>query len=333
MGVAIRDILTEYRARVSWEELAGVAAVDAYNALYQFLTIIRQPDGTPLMDSEGRITSHFSGILFRNANFLEKGIRPVYVFDGSPPQLKEETVEARHAARDEAQRAWDEAVKRGDTEEAYKQARSASRITHSVLESSQRLLSLLGIPWLTAPSEGEAQAAHMAWSGDADHVVSQDYDALLFGAPVLARNLALSGKRRVRGRTVAVYPERLRLADILAGLGIDRQELVQIGILVGTDFNEGVRGVGPKKALKIVREGGFFETIAENQPSFDPDPIIQFFMDPPVTDDYRISFTPPDREKTREMLCEEYDFSADRVDAALARMETTAEQETLDRWF
>jgi len=333
MGVAIRDILTEYRARVSWEELAGVAAVDGYNALYQFLTIIRQPDGTPLMDGEGRITSHLSGILFRNANFLEKGIRPVYVFDGKPPQFKEETVEARHAARDEAQKAWDEAVKRGDTEEAYKQARSASRITPFVLESSQRLLSLLGIPWLVAPSEGEAQAAHMAYSGKCEYVVSQDYDALLFGAPVLARNLTISGKRRVRGRTVAVYPERLRLADVRAGLGIDREGLVKIGILVGTDFNEGIRGVGPKKALKIVREGRFFETIAENKPSLDPDPIIQFFMNPPVSDDYRIQFGSPDRERTRQMLCEEFDFSGERVDGALARMETTAEQETLDRWF
>ncbi|MHC1629812.1 MAG: flap endonuclease-1 [Methanoculleaceae archaeon] len=333
MGIAIRDILNDYCVRVSWEDLRGIAAVDAFNAIYQFLAIIRQPDGTPLMNSKGQITSHLSGILFRNLNLLERGIRPVYIFDGEPPNFKAETIEERKAARDEAERAWDEALKRGDTAEAYKQARAASRITPSIIVSSQRLLSNLGIPWLVAPSEGEAQAAYMVRSGWCDYAVSQDYDSLLFGAPVLARNITISGKRRMRGRAVTVVPERLRLADVLAGLDISREELIQLSILVGTDFNAGIRGVGPKKAYRIVRKGEFFNVIGRELPDLDPEPIIRFFMDPPVTDDFQITFAPPDRENTVRMLCDEYDFSPDRVNGALDRMATAAGQETLDRWF
>ncbi|MDD1716494.1 MAG: flap structure-specific endonuclease, partial [Methanolinea sp.] len=189
MGVALRDILADYKTPVAWESLAGTAAVDAHNAIYQFLSIIRQPDGTPLMDHRGRITSHLSGILFRTVNFLEKGIRPVFVFDGKPPEFKRGTLEQRHQVRSEAGMKWQEALDRGDLKEAYKHARSSSRIDAEVIRTSQALLSLLGLPWIQAPSEGEAQATFMVLRGDARYVVSQDYDTLLFGVPTLVRNL------------------------------------------------------------------------------------------------------------------------------------------------
>jgi flap endonuclease-1 len=333
MGVALRDIIAPYKHRAGWDGLAGTAAIDAHNALYQFLTIIRQADGTPLVDAEGRVTSHLSGLLFRTTKFLAMGIRPVYVFDGAPPELKTATIGARRSVREEAARQHAAAVERGDHAEAYKQARLATRIDGNVIGSSQRLLDLLGVPWLTAPSEGEAQAARMAADGAVAYAVSQDYDALLFGAPDLARNITISGRRRLRGRTIVVEPERVRLAEVLDGLGVTREQLIEVGILVGTDFNEGLRGVGPKTALKIVREGRFEETVSERMPGFEPDPIRRFFLEPPVTRDYVLDWRPPDADGLRAMLTDEYAFSIERVNAALERIGVTAGQRTLDQWF
>ena len=246
MGVALRDILADYKKPVTWESLPGIAAVDANNALYQFLSIIRQPDGTPLMDKRGRVTSHLSGILFRVSNFMEKGIKPVFVFDGKPAALKQETVDGRRKIRDEAGEKWKEAIERGDEAEAYKQARSSSRVDTTIIETSKELLRLMGLPTIQAPGEGEAQASYMVAKGEARYVVSQDYDTLLFGAPTLVRNLTVSGKRKIRGRQITVNPERLILADVLDGLKLTREQLIEIGILIGTDFNPGVEGIGAK---------------------------------------------------------------------------------------
>jgi len=333
MGVALRDIIADYKMPVTWENLSGVAAVDANNALYQFLTIIRQPDGTPLMDHQGRVTSHLSGILFRMVNFLEKGIKPVFVFDGNPPQLKQETNAERKKLRDLAGEKYRAAVERGDDEEAYKQARSATRVDETVVATSKELLDLMGIPYVQAPSEGEAQAAFMVQRGDARFAVSQDYDTLLFGAPLLMRNLTVSGKRKLRGRVVSVNPERLVLSEVLAGLSLTREQLVQVGILVGTDFNPGAAGVGAKTALKIVKNGEFTTKLAEKCPGFDPAPVMDFFLRPPVTTEYALAWGHPDVEGIKRMLCDRYDFASDRVDAALERYTVKSGQKTLESFF
>ena len=333
MGVALRDILAPYRDPIGWDGLSGAAAIDAHNALYQFLTIIRQPDGTPLVDTEGRVTSHLSGLFFRTTRLLELGVRPVYVYDGPPPPLKSRTIEARRSVREEAGRQYAAAIERGDHEEAYRQARSATRIDGAVIESSRRLLDLLGVPWVRAPSEGEAEAARLAATGQVAYAVSQDYDSLLFGAPVLARNITISGRRRLHGRTITVEPERIRLTAALEGLGIGREELIQVGVLVGTDFNEGVRGVGPKTALKVVREGRFEETVAERLPGFDPAPVLEFFLHPPSGGTVDLAWQAPDGEGLSAMLCDEYSFSRERVKGALERLGVTAGQRTLDQWF
>jgi flap endonuclease-1 len=333
MGVAIRDILADCKETLTWEGLSGTAAVDAHNALYQFLSIIRQPDGTPLMNGAGRVTSHLSGILFRTVNFLEKGIKPVFVFDGKPPEFKEETIRERRAVRLKADEAWKAALREGDTEVAYRQASASTRIDSQILESSHELLDLLGIPRVQAPSEGEAQAAYMAQKGTVTYAVSQDYDSLLFGSPVLVRNLTISGRRKMRGRTITVNPERIVLSSLLDFLGVTREQLVEIGILVGTDFNPGIRGVGGKTALKIVRNGEFESVMAEKSPDFAPEPIRDFFLDPPVTDDYALEWRPPDVDGVIEMLSGRYDFSEERVRSALAKVSVKTTQKTLDAWF
>jgi len=333
MGVALRDIVAGYKTPVGFESLAGPAAIDANNALSQVLPIIRPPDGTPLMDQSGRVTSHLSGILFRTATFLEKGIRPVFVFDGKPAGLKQATIKARQAIRAEAGQRWKEALAKGDEEEAFRQARSSTRVDDEIIRSSQELLSLMGVPFIQAPGEGEAQAAHMATRGDVRYVISQDYDTLLFGAPVLVRNLTVSGKRKIRGRTVTVVPERIVLADLLQGLSLTREELIKVGILVGTDFNAGVDGVGAKTGLKIVKSGGFDRKLKECLPDFPHEPVLDLFLYPQVTDDYSLTWGLPDTDRIQKMLCDSYDFSHERVDKVLEGFKVKTGQKTLENWF
>jgi flap endonuclease-1 len=333
MGVALRDIVLDYKSPVTWDTLQGVAAIDANNALYQFLTIIRQPDGTPLMDRHGRVTSHLSGILFRMATFMEKGIKPVFVFDGAPAELKQATIEQRRKTRMDAGERWKEAIARGDEKEAYKQARASTRIDAELVKASKDLLRLMRIPFLQAPGEGEAQAAYMAAKGDVRYVISQDYDTLLFGAPILVRNLTVSGKRKIRGRTVTVNPERIILSDLLNGIHLTREQLIEIGILVGTDFNEGAAGIGAKTALKLVQKGEFVTKIREKLPEFDPAPITELFLHPPVTDSYELAWGRPDVEGIVQLLCGTYDFSEDRVRKALEGFTVKAGQRTLEGWF
>lgn len=333
MGVPIRELLEGYRTPAEWDDLRGIAAFDAHNALYQFLSIIRQKDGTPLMDPGGRVTSHLSGLLFRNQNFLEKGIRPVYVFDGAPPSFKQDTIETRRAVREDARERWQEALARGDLAEAGKYAKASSKLDGEVIGSSKRLLTLMGIPFLEAPSEGEAQIAHMTAKGDTTYAVSQDYDTLLFGTPVLVRNLTVSGKRRLHGRMVNIVPEKIHADKFFAGLSITRTDLIRIGILVGTDFNDGVPGIGPKKGIKAVREGKF-DSIAKDQlRGVDTEDIINFFEHPPVTDQYHLSWKEPDAEGITRMLCDEYSFAPERIKKALGVVSEQPGQKTLSSWF
>ncbi|HEY9247084.1 MAG TPA: flap structure-specific endonuclease, partial [Candidatus Methanoperedens sp.] len=187
MGVDLGDLFEKKEIEIS--ELKGkVIAIDAFNALYQFLSIIRQRDGTPLMDSHGEITSHLSGFLYRTTNLVEEGIKPVFVFDGEPPSFKAATIEERKKIRALAMEKWEEAKALG-SEDVLKFAQASSQIKGNMIEDAKRLLGFMGFPVVQAPSEGEAQASFMVQNNDAYAVGSQDYDALLFGAPVVVRNL------------------------------------------------------------------------------------------------------------------------------------------------
>lgn len=333
MGVALRALLDGCIESPGWDGIGGIAAIDAYNALYQFLSGIRQADGAPLMDDEGRITSHLSGLLFRTANLVEKNITPVYVFDGKPPEFKTATLEKRRQVRENAAAEYERAVKEGDSEAARKYAMASSKVDAYVKDSAKELLTALGIAWIQAPSEGEAQSAFMTQKGDVTYAVSQDYDSLLFGCETLVRNVTISGKRRIRGKVISVYPERLTLSDTLAKLELTREELIQAALLIGTDYNSGVSGVGPKTALKIVRAGNFYERIDESENAAPADELVSYFLNPEVTTDYEITNRSADRDKVMEILCEEHGFTRDRVDAGLERLGSKKGQATLDAWF
>ena len=340
----LRDLVAP--VAVSLEELKGkVLAIDGYNALYQFLAIIRQPDGTPLKDSRGRITSHLSGIFYRTANLLEAGVKPVYVFDGKPPELKTKEIERRIEVKEKAVVEYKAALERGDIVAARKAAQATSKLTGEMVGQAKDVLAALGVPWIQAPSEGEAQATFMTEKGDAWATVSQDYDSLLFGAPRLVRNLTISGRRKLPNKPVYIdiEPEIVKLEDVLLELKITRDQLIDIGILLGTDFNpDGFKGIGPKKALKAIEEFGSLKAILEQKkleadPTLDVDAIRDIFLNPKTTDDYRLEWGSINGNAVKEILCGSFDFSPERIEAALQRIEKETKelkkQSSLEKWF
>ncbi|WP_455367913.1 flap endonuclease-1 [[Eubacterium] cellulosolvens] len=342
MGVDLSSIIS--KKTVGLKDLDGYRiAVDGYNALYQFLAIIRGPTGEPLMDRAGRVTSHLSGILYRTVNMVENNIQIAYVFDGEPPALKEAEIKYRSAIKEEAILKYKEARSRGDLEAAKKYAQMTSKLKDEMVDDAKRLLTLLGIPWVQAPSEGEAQAAYMALKGDVWAAASQDYDSLLFNSPRLVRNLTVSGRRKLPGRSVyiEVEPEVIDLTTLTVELDISRDQLVDLGILVGTDFNpEGVKGIGPKTALKLIKENGNLEgvfrtkslPVQENYPE-----IRKIFLSPKVISDYHLEWNAPKTDDVIRFLCGERDFNEIRVKNALDRMteslNKTKGKRTLDSFF
>ncbi|MDD3421295.1 MAG: flap endonuclease-1 [Methanocellales archaeon] len=336
MGADLRDIIE--KKEIELKELFGkTVAIDAYNTLYQFLSIIRQPDGTPLMDSQGNITSHLSGLLYRTTNLIESGIKPVFVFDGKPPEFKAKTIKERAEIRGAAERRWIMAKTLGE-EDAFKYAQASSKLDSQIIGDAKTLLGYMGIPCVQAPSEGEAQAAFMAINGDADAVSSQDYDALLFGSPKLVRNLTITGRRKLPGKNIYidVKPEMLELNSILDTLNITSEQLIDIAILIGTDYNDGIKGIGPKTALRLIQKHRAIEVaLAELNESVENfDTIRESFLYPEITSTYEIDWKKPKEELIIKFLCDQHDFSEERVEKVLERLieASTQKQKTLDHW-
>jgi len=343
LGVQLKDLLSP--SKIGLQELSGKSvAFDGNNILYQFLAIIRGEDGEALYDEKGRITSHLSGLIYRNSNLVEAGVKVVYVFDGKPPDLKGSEIDRRRVVRAEARVEYRKALERGAFEEARKYAQRAVSATDAIVGDAKTLLRLMGIPWVQAPSEGEAQSAYMAWKGDVWASGSQDFDSLLFGAPRLVRNLSITGRRKLPNKKlyIKIEPELIELEGLLSELGVTREQLIDIGILVGTDFNpDGVKGIGPKKALSLIKKhGSLEEALPHLENAKFPYPIEnirQIFLKPPVTNNYRLEWKSPDEEGILEFLCAEHNFSRERVSKAVEKLKFGVKKQeettTLDRWF
>lgn len=346
MGLAIREIVP--KVEISLDDLKGkTIVVDAFNTLYQFLSTIRQMDGTPLKDEQDRVTSHLSGILYRNAALMEAGIKLVYVFDGEAPALKAKTHKKRQAVRDSAQASYDSAKAAEDISLMRRYASQLLRLDDEMLKESKELLTAMGICVIQAPSEGEAQAAHFcATHQDVYAVSSQDYDSLLFGAPTLIQNLTLARRKKTFSGYTEVHPEMISLEHVLEELGVSREQLICLGILVGTDYNpKGVPGIGQKKALSLVQAHTSPEEIfaavsdkmdeLSEEDSFDWKEIFDLFMNHPVTNE-AFSFPKIDAEKIRHLLISEHGFSSERVEKQISRLqeiERKSAQKGLDQWF
>jgi flap endonuclease-1 len=324
MGVPLTPIVV--KQTVGLKDLHGrKLAVDGNGELYQFLALIRQPDGTPLHDPAGRVTSHLSGLFYRTTRLIaDHGLKLVFVFDGAPPALKSAEIARRRATR----RRYDEelaaARAAGDLARAYSKATMTSRLTREMVDEAIRLLQLMGIPTVQAPSEGEAQAAHMAQAGAVWAAASKDYDALLFGAPRLLRFLTITGREFLpsKGTSRPITPELIDQPRLLAALDLNREQLIDLAILVGTDFNKGVKGIGPKKALALLqRYGSIDEMPPEVRDVVAPSlrDVRALFLAPDVTDEFTTSGGPVDVPGVVKYLCEERAFSKDRVTAALQR--------------
>lgn len=323
MGIPLRDIVS--KREISIEELHGKRlAFDGYNVLYQFLSAIRGPDGTPLKNSDGKITSHLLGLLARTTKLMEMGVKPVFVFDGEAPELKLETIEKRKAIKLAAAEKLKKATEDGDTELMKKYAQQTSRLTPDMVSESREMLHAMGVPTVQALGDGEAQAAFMAIKGDVWGVASQDYDSLLFGAPRLIRNLTISQRRRVAGTrsTIMVKPEIVDLTDTLVNLEIDRGKLIDAAILIGTDFNQGVRGIGPKTSMKIVKENSFDEH-KEKVPRYQQ--VRDIFLNSPQVSDYSLKWPGVNPEKLTEILSTNK-FSDKRIDNAIKALQKAHKQ-------
>ena len=323
MGVVLTPIIAN--EPITLDQLRQrVLAVDGNGELYQFLALIRLRDGTPLRDDRGRITSHLSGLFFRTTRLIaEYGLRLVFVFDGAPPPSKAAVLAKRRAVKQQFEREHAEALARGDLPAAYAKATMTSRLTREMVEEARELLRLLGIPTVQAPAEGEAQAAHMAQKGDAWAAASKDYDTLMFGAPRLIRFLTISGKEFLpsQGAFRPIVPELIDLDRQLAAWRITRPQLVDLAILIGTDFNSGVKGIGPKKALRLVQSYGRIEDMpAEIKDALgDISAAREIYLRPSVADQYVVEFREPDTDGVIRFLCADRQFTRDRVAAALDR--------------
>lgn len=340
MGLDLKQLCN--RERTSLESFTGkIIAIDAYNAIYQFLSIIRGPDGLPLTDYNGKITSHISGLFYRNINFLSLGIKPVYVFDGRPPSLKSAEIQRRKQVKKDATIKYEKAISEGNYAEAKKFAQQTSVLRDDMVEESKKFLALFGIPSIQAPSEGEATAAHLTITGQAHASASQDFDSMLFGTKRLVRNFTNSGKRKLpnRNTTIEVEPEIISLDKTLTDLGVTQEQLVDIGILIGTDFNpDGFERIGPKTALKMIKDNGRLEDVSQIQDKLqeiDYTQIREIFLKPKVAEVPEIRFADVDYTGIANYLTKERSFSLDRVDTSLNRLKKSFEKKShnLDQWF
>lgn len=339
MGVQFSNFIEG--KEVELVELSGKKiAVDAFNTLYQFLSIIRdRMTGEPLRDSKGNITSHLSGLFYRTCNLVEMDIKPVFVFDGEPPKFKRRTVEERQERKEEAKKKWDEALEKG--EPAIRYAQATSKLTDPMVEDSKKLLDYMGIPWIQAPSEGEAQCAHLTKKNVVWASASQDWDSLLFGSPRFVKNLSIVGRRKVPKKEVyiEIRPEIIELEDVLKNLEITKEQLIILGILVGTDYNEGIKGVGPKTALKLVKKYKTLKQIfkeMEWKDEYDPEEILKFFLKPPIVEKHKIEWNLPNPEKIIEFMVEEHDFSRERIENTIEKLKksfTEGKQTSIQSWF
>jgi len=307
--------------------------------MYQFLSMIRQagwhsPHG---QGRAGHVSSLWVVLQERGAPRIRHSSR--LRLRRKAPELKRKTIEARKAAKQEAEEEWKLALKEGDLKRALSKATRTAKLDSDMIGEALSLLDAMGIPWIKAPSEGEAQMGHMARKGDVWAGASQDFDAILFGTPNLVRNLTLAGKRRLpSGKTVDVVPQVVSLGDVLGTLQVTRGQLVDMSILIGTDFNDGVRGIGPKKALALIKKHGRLEDIPKDGKVMVPDEYLdirRIFLEPDVTDDYKLAWGSVRPEDVRRIMCDRHSFSVDRIDAVLSKVVlggSTRAQSNLESW-
>ncbi|XP_018562395.1 flap endonuclease 1 [Anoplophora glabripennis] len=290
-------------------------AVDASMCLYQFLIAVRNESGQ-LTSTDGETTSHLLGTFYRTIRLVENGIKPVYVFDGKPPDLKSGELNKRQERRVEAQKALDKATEAGDAAEMDKFNRRLVKVTKQHAEEVKQLLSLMGIPYIDAPCEAEAQCAAMVKAGKVFATATEDMDALTFGSKVLIRHMTFSEARKMP-------IQEIYLDKVLQGLNLKQEEFVDLCILLGCDYTDSIRGIGPKRAMELIEKHKNIESILKNidKEKYPPpenwnyESAKSLFVNPEITDPETIElkWSDPDEEGMVKFLCTDKQFNEDRV--------------------
>ncbi|CAG9792931.1 unnamed protein product [Diatraea saccharalis] len=313
-------------------------AIDASMSLYQFLIAVRS-EGAQLTSVDGETTSHLMGTFYRTIRLVENGIKPVYVFDGKPPELKAHQLNKRAERREEAEKELQKATESGDQAQIEKFNRRLVKVTKQHGEEARELLKLMGIPVVEAPCEAEAQCAALVKAGKIYATATEDMDALTFGATVLLRHLTFSEARKMP-------VQEFHLNSVLEGLGLQQQEFIDLCILLGCDYCGSIRGIGPKRAIELIKQHRSLEEILKNidtnkyQPpeEWDYKNARRLFLEPEVTDpkDIEMKWTDPDEEGLVKFLCGDKQFNEERVRNGakkLMKARTGSTQGRLDGFF
>ncbi|XP_023221977.1 flap endonuclease 1-like [Centruroides sculpturatus] len=290
-------------------------AIDASMSIYQFLIAVRQETNV-LTNSEGETTSHLVGLFYRTIRMVENGIKPVYIFDGKPPTMKNEELEKRQERREEAQKQLEKAEELGNIEEVSKFTRRLVKVTRQHNEDCKTLLQLMGIPYIEAPCEAEAQCAAMVHSSKVYATATEDMDGLTFGSNVLLRHMTFSEARKMPIR-------EYHLDKVIEELEVNQKEFIDLCILLGCDYCESIKGIGPKKAIELIRQYRSIDDIIEKldkkkyqiPENWMYKEARELFLNPEVTDpkEIELKWTDPDEEGLVKFLCGDKGFSEDRV--------------------
>ncbi|KAI0475525.1 Rad27p/FEN-1 endonuclease-like protein [Xylariaceae sp. FL0804] len=321
-------------------------AIDASMSIYSFLIAVRS-DGQQLMNESGDTTSHLMGMFYRTLRMVDNGIKPLYVFDGAPPKLKSGELAKRFQRKAEASESLEEAKETGTAEDVEKFSRRTVRVTREHNAECQQLLKLMGIPYIIAPTEAEAQCAVLARAGKVYAAASEDMDTLCFDSPILLRHLTFSEQRKEPIQEISVE-------QVLEGLGMERKQahqFVDLCILLGCDYLDPIPKVGPSTALKLIREHGTLEAVVAHMKG---DPKQKYVLpdDWPFEDARALFFEPdvrpaddplcdfkwerPDVEALVRFLVADKGFNEDRVRAGAARLEKgtkSSQQSRLEGFF
>lgn len=329
MGVALTELLI--KKEITVDSLQGkTIVVDAPMWLYQFLSSIRQRDGSLLTDSNGNPTSHLVGLFARMLNMHQQNIKLAFVFDGEPPSLKKKVLQQRKVIKQEAEKKYKEAVKVEDKELMKRYASMTSRLTKDMVQEAKDLVRACGLPVIEAPSEAEAQAALIVREEKAFAISTNDADALLFGAPRIVRNLNMAGRRKRTNKLAyeTITPDMISLADNLNNLSIDQDQLIALSMLVGTDYNpKGIKGIGPKNALKLVKEfkkdlSGLFSHVKwSDHFTYSWDEVFDLIKNTKTTENYSLKWESVNKEAVCKLLVDKHDFSPERINLQLKPLE------------
>lgn len=334
MGVALTELLLIKEIDLDFLR-NKVLAVDSSMWMYQFLSSIRQRDGSLLTDSKGKVTSHLMGLMTRISNLSQQNIKLAFVFDGEPPKMKHSTLEKRKEMKINAQKNFDIAKEKEDLLLMKKYASRTSRLTDEMIEEAKKLIEAFGLPVIEAPSEAEAQASFIVKNNDAFAIATNDADAMLFEAPKIVRNLNMAGKKKKLNKLSyeTINPDMIILEENLKHLGMSQEQLIVLAMLIGTDYNSGgVKGIGPKTALKLVKSHGndfdklFEEVKWKEHFDFEWKEVFELFKNMPVDKNYELKWKAVDEQKMMELLVEKHDFSEERVKGLIEGLSKTKQK-------